>query len=268
MDPKASRTVQAVLIPILLVIPASQLAAQDGAPDRPDLLITVTLPASGAHGEFELTVHVDSLQPFSFLLLQVKNAPTDLEILGWRPGDSLASQIEDNGEPPACDIIIYPDRATLQTVMLFRGAFSSEDYGTDYHIIRYRVKTEAPKTVTLKFAAIRVLRDTGTRETFESTASFDVEPPSRFLRGDSNADSQLNVGDPMRLLGELFLGDESDPLCEDAADANNDGRLQLDDVVFTLQALFLGTVSLPFACEPDTGTDFLRDCEPAVCRES
>ncbi len=268
MESRARCIAPALLALACLAAPTLPSRAQDAPPDRPDLLVSATLPASGAHGEFELEVHVDSLQPFSFLLLQVRNDPADLEILGWRPGDSLASQIEENGEPPACDIIIYPDRSTLQSVMLFRGSYSTEDYGTSFHKIRYRVKAAESKTVTIRFTAIRLLRETGQKETFESSATISVEPPFRFLRGDANMDSQLNIADPLRLLDYLFQGESIAAMCDDAADANNDGDLRMDDALFTLQALFLGTANISLVCEPDTGTDVLTDCEPSACRSS
>lgn len=244
-------------------------AEGDPAAGRPDLVVTARPPAGGAHGEFELDVHVDSLQPFGFLLLQVRSDPGELEILGWRPGSALSSQIEDNGEPPACDIVIYPDRSTLQSVMLFRGAYSTEDYGTSYHLIRYRVKTDEARDVTLRFVAIRILRESGQKEVFESTATLSVEPGQKFLRGDANNDARVDVADPVRLLQRLYAGNDDAGFCLDGADANDDGWLRMDDAVLVLQVLFGGgLVSLPAQCALDTGTDSLPSCEGPTCSTS
>ncbi|MBI4605222.1 MAG: hypothetical protein HY721_24925 [Planctomycetes bacterium] len=60
---------------------------------------------------------------------------------------------------------------------------------------------------------------------------------SVFARGDANADRQINISDPVRLLDVLFRGAE--PLsCDDSGDANDDGSLDLSDPVSILLHLF------------------------------
>ena len=46
--------------------------------------------------------------------------------------------------------------------------------------------------------------------------------PVTFIRGDSNDDDKVELSDPVRLLGYLFLGSEPPP-CLDAADGNDSG---------------------------------------------
>jgi hypothetical protein len=72
-----------------------------------------------------------------------------------------------------------------------------------------------------------------------------------FRRGDSNADGDLNIADPVFTLNGLFLGG---PIpCRDAADSDGTGRLELTDAVHALNHLFLGGPEPP-APFPDCGT--------------
>jgi dockerin type I repeat protein len=65
-----------------------------------------------------------------------------------------------------------------------------------------------------------------------------------FIRGDSNDDAAVDVGDARHVLGYLFQGQEG-PACLDAADANDDGRLSVTDPISILASLFLGSGPLP-----------------------
>lgn len=60
----------------------------------------------------------------------------------------------------------------------------------------------------------------------------------RFIRGDANGDSEMNVTDALFTLDYLFVG-EAEIRCMDAADTNDDGRVDLSDPVSTLMALFV-----------------------------
>ena len=62
---------------------------------------------------------------------------------------------------------------------------------------------------------------------------------AQFIRGDSNLDGQVDISDPVALLGILFLGNE-DPGCADAQDANDSGEADISDAIFTLAYLFSG----------------------------
>jgi hypothetical protein len=88
-----------------------------------------------------------------------------------------------------------------------------------------------------------------------------------FLRGDANADSRVDIGDAISVLGYLF-GAEQDPSkakvaqCLDAADANDDGRIDIVDAISILGYLFAqsGDLPEPFGeCGSDPTTDDL-DC--------
>ncbi len=95
------------------------------------------------------------------------------------------------------------------------------------------------------------------------------EPGSRrFLRGDVDGSSGINLSDAIAALQFLFLGG-FEPLCQDAADANDDADLNISDPVFVLQWLFIGgTVPPtpgPLACGLDPTADGLGDCLTADC---
>jgi hypothetical protein len=88
-----------------------------------------------------------------------------------------------------------------------------------------------------------------------ATAMLMVEAVSAnaFIRGEITGEGEINITDPVRLLGWLFLGD-SEPDCLDAADANDDASTDLTDAVHVLNHLFLGgrPPVLPF---PECGLD-------------
>ena len=65
-----------------------------------------------------------------------------------------------------------------------------------------------------------------------------------FLRADSTQNGAIEISDPVRTLGALFLGDPVPP-CPDAEDANDDGEVNLSDAVYTLSFLFLGGPAPP-----------------------
>ena len=80
--------------------------------------------------------------------------------------------------------------------------------------------------------------------------------PGSFIRGDSNGDRIIDVGDPIALLGYLFLSGSLD--CLDSGDFNDDGLLDLSDAVGVLGFLFSGGAdpSYPY---PVGGADLQED---------
>ncbi|MEE8143207.1 MAG: MBL fold metallo-hydrolase, partial [Planctomycetota bacterium] len=58
-----------------------------------------------------------------------------------------------------------------------------------------------------------------------------------FIRGDSNQDGNVDIGDPVLTLNFLFSS-ETRPSCGDALDANDDGSINIGDAVYTLNYLF------------------------------
>jgi hypothetical protein len=76
----------------------------------------------------------------------------------------------------------------------------------------------------------------------------------RFLRGDSNADAAVDIGDPINTLSYLFQGTAA-PRCLKTADVNGKTGVDISDAVYLLQFLFLGGAGpvAPFpACGPES----------------
>jgi hypothetical protein len=97
--------------------------------------------------------------------------------------------------------------------------------------------------------------------TKDGEACIRPEPP--FQRGDANADSLMDISDPIRILGCLFSGADCGS-CHDALDSNDDRLVDITDAVFLLHWRFLDGPAPPppfGACGADATPDSLDDCE-------
>lgn len=95
-----------------------------------------------------------------------------------------------------------------------------------------------------------------------------VEFPDRhgFVRGDVNADSLLDITDPINSLNYQFLG-EIEIECLKSADYNDDGTIDITDPIAQLDRMFLGTFKPrpPHrSCGLDPTPDTL-DCRVPTC---
>ena len=79
----------------------------------------------------------------------------------------------------------------------------------------------------------------------------------QFIRGDANADQELDISDAISTLAFLFLG-RSAGSCLDAQDANDDGGIDVSDPVYVFGYLFVGGAAPP-APYPDPGPDPTED---------
>ena len=90
---------------------------------------------------------------------------------------------------------------------------------------------------------------------------------THFLRGDTNLDGMLNVGDAIGLLEGIFTG--TIIACEDSADWNDDGALDVSDPISVLGYLFSNgpAPAAPYPnCASDPSHDQL-DCNQAnICQ--
>ncbi len=77
-------------------------------------------------------------------------------------------------------------------------------------------------------------------------------PFHTYIRGDANCDADVNISDPVSLLGGLFSGTAQPFCCMDSSDANSDGLLNLTDAVYLLNFLFKGGGAPPHPF-PDCG---------------
>ena len=64
-------------------------------------------------------------------------------------------------------------------------------------------------------------------------------PPIPFIRGDVNGDSNIDLSDPISILGYLFQG-QGEPGCVEAANTNGDAVVDLSDAIYLLSYLFTG----------------------------
>ena len=72
----------------------------------------------------------------------------------------------------------------------------------------------------------------------------DSEPPTRFVRGDTNADSSVDITDAVFVLNFLFLGGDNPP-CRDAANVDDSPAIDITDGIYVLNFLFLGGAAPP-----------------------
>jgi len=88
---------------------------------------------------------------------------------------------------------------------------------------------------------------------------------SKFIRGDVNGDSTVNVSDVIYLLNMLFPTPNF--FCMDAADCNDDGALNVIDATFLLEHLFpIPSLPPPYPeCGYDPTDDNLNCCEYESC---
>ena len=92
-----------------------------------------------------------------------------------------------------------------------------------------------------------------------------VEPPKcRFVRGNANNDTKVDIGDSIWIINELFRPGSPATACPDAADANDSGAVDAADAVYVIAYQFSGGPappapfgSIPEACGVDPTDDAL-----------
>lgn len=104
--------------------------------------------------------------------------------------------------------------------------------------------------------------DSGSVHAFELTACLVGEP---FIRGDANADGQVDIADAVQSLAQLF--GPAAPTCFDAQDANDDGDHDFADPIATISALFSAGAPLPSPF-PTCGHDPFDGEMPTECPET
>ena len=145
-----------------------------------------------------------------------------------------ALQLLENGEVLVSDLL----GGWIRSLNPQTGEVS--DFGTGLSL---------PADMTLKSGRVFV-----TEQGLEQVAVYMA--PGSFVRGDSNMDKVIDVGDPITLLEHLFLLGDLD--CQDAADANDDGNLDIADAVSVLNYLFADGLAPAFPF-PVGGVDLQQD---------
>jgi hypothetical protein len=92
-------------------------------------------------------------------------------------------------------------------------------------------------------------------------AVFFDQAANRFVRGDANGDSELDITDPITVLFSLFGG--TTIACPDAADADDSGGIDVTDPIYLLTYLFQSGPAppAPFPQEGFDGGDDLLICQ-------
>ncbi len=99
-----------------------------------------------------------------------------------------------------------------------------------------------------------------------SSARIEFQRDQRFVRGDVNQDSQINIADGIAILGYRYLG-TSFGSCLSAADTNDSGSISTTDAVQLFSYLYLGggPPAPPTTCGIDPTTDGLACPEAPTC---
>jgi hypothetical protein len=83
-------------------------------------------------------------------------------------------------------------------------------------------------------------------------------PNPKFIRGDSNADGNVDISDAQAILEFLFRA-AAVPTCRSSADANNSGAIDISDALFVLLHLFSERGVDPQPPYPSCGIEVLTD---------
>ena len=99
-------------------------------------------------------------------------------------------------------------------------------------------------------ASVEVCTDVGCY--LDEAGFFYTRASGFWVRGDSNGDGELDISDPILMLGSLFLGDLTTEVCLPALDVNVDEHFDISDPIILLRYLFQGDVVLspPFSSSP------------------
>jgi hypothetical protein len=165
-----------------------------------------------------------------------------------------------NAQVPAVSNLRIPPNPPPELAVPVPVVFSGSPSGAS---VRY-VKFTFPSGTFTQAAAIEEISFMYEWPPWSDSPRNPVE--GEFKRGYINADRELNIADPICLLGYLF-GSPNDPCsalerqCLDAADVNDSGEVDLADVVRLLGHLFADTGPLPppfDSCGRDETYDELR----------
>ncbi|MEM7260892.1 MAG: dockerin type I domain-containing protein [Planctomycetota bacterium] len=239
-------------------IPASaQGPAGTGGADPSGMGHEYTLTIPGATvplgGTFDLPVHISGDDPILLVVFFSDVDPNALTINDISPGSALENYQTAFGPPPVCDIVIYPDSAGAQVVMVFGAPLEPAVMGTEFVVLHCEVTAPAPTTTQ-----IVTMTDLG--DVIETPITIVDEPLVQ--RGDVNGDAACDVTDAVRILQHLFLGDAAS--CPDAADVDDDGAVAVTDVVLLLETLFQGGAPIDEVCRLDLTPDALG-CDDTAC---
>jgi len=164
--------------------------------------------------QFEVRLHAHTGTPLRIFALRVEAAPAQVRLRSWSFGEGLLNHITLHGEPPACDIVVYPDGSRMFAVMAMDPPFSSQDYGSECFVLRFNVEAESPGTTCILYSG-----DTPDYEPGDDllTVISRLSPERRcapvlitgapaIRRGDADGDARRSITDAIHILDYLFLG--------------------------------------------------------------
>ncbi len=292
---RATAASSAVPIALAILVALSATTGVNGADTAPFRGGGVTLdvpPVTVASGErFDLVVNATTYGPIVFVGFRAATAPGHAEFLSWSPGAALRAYVEENGDPPACDIIIYPGGRRLTSVMVLDDPFESARYGTEWLIVHCRAIAPDPVRTCVLMEETEDYEppeeegetgdddDDGEDDAEQSDGLFSFAEPTcidveitapiepRFVRGDANDDGRVSIADAIRVLTYLFAGQGDSVRCLDAADADDDGGVAINDPVLVLSRLFEGAGAFVVVgeCGADERADDLPYCDGESC---
>ena len=237
---------------------------KDDDGESPTPVVSMEIPdvVTELGGTFELPIRIDSNVPLGNIDVHVENDPSKLRIVDWAPGAGLLAYVTAHGDPPECDIIIFPDGRGVMSIMIMDEPYSVSTYGNEWLILHYEVVTEEAGTETI----------TGRNPALPKPVEASVEihgnvlsQVDRFVRGDVNGDTQSDITDAVFTLSHLFLQNYRDIPCLDAADFNDDGLVTLTDPVQLINDLFMNNTPVQEDCQTDESADSLPECTESTC---
>jgi|SaaInlV_165m_DNA_2_1040747.scaffolds.fasta_scaffold07481_2 hypothetical protein len=103
-------------------------------------------------------------------------------------------------------------------------------------------------------------------EIFNLSCSTTPPPPveNDFIRGDCNIDGNRDLSDAIQML-EVMFGNAGSFQCEDACDMDDGGQVNLGDVIQILNELFLGFPGGPINCGADVTSDSIGCLNGLIC---
>lgn len=211
-----------------------QLLVRSSAATLGDLWISGTADdnSDGVHDILWVDSSVTSVSAGSFLLV---GRLTDLQ---GTPIGEAASLFETAG---------------VETITV-RLHFDASDVHASRRDGPYLLKEVELFDVTTGFARADFAEDVHETAAYVWKA-FGLPPPTSYLRGDANADGQVDITDPIVVLVRLF-SQGMELSCDEAADANDDDRVDISDSIFLLDFLFRAGPDVP-APYPACASEFL-----------
>jgi hypothetical protein len=267
-----SRSLVLPTLALLPVLPAGPFAQDAPGPKNAALHLELPAVRTRIGEEFQARLQIHTEAPVGVFALRLEVAPQQVRIRSWSFGEGLERHIALHGEPPACDIIVYPDQSRMFVVMVMDPPFSSQEYGSDGLAVDFTVETAAPSITCILYSGetpdyepgddlLALISSLGAAR---RCAPVTILDSPRLLRGDADGDGGLSLTDAVRVLEFLFLSRELE--CADAADSNDDGTVSLSDCVLVLRVLFQGAAPPWTSCSSDRTEDALPDCEGSTCR--